>query len=135
MTLLEARLWFESLQTDNLDWSELQNLFRQQYSKLDNTTELFHVWRSFHFDENMETTDAYVMCIRQVAILLGYGELKILGIQKHSPQSYIGYYFPLKTSDKQYRQQSKENTYKRKDRQTTIWTFLIHSIYECKGWL
>ena len=88
LTLLaEARLWFESLQADNLDWSELQNLFRQQYSKIGNTNEqLFHVWRSFHFDENMETVDAYLMCIRQVAVLLGYGETQILEVfKKHTP--------------------------------------------------
>ena len=33
----------------------LQNLFRQQYSKIGNTREqVFHAWRSFHFDENTE---------------------------------------------------------------------------------
>ena len=84
LTLLrEARLWVESLQVDNLDWSELQNLFRQQYSKIGNTKEqLFHVWRSFHFNENMETIAAYLMCIRQVAVLLGYGETQILEVFK-----------------------------------------------------
>ena len=45
-----------------------------------NTREqLFHAWRSFHYDENMETVDAYVNRIRQVAAMLGYGELQILG--------------------------------------------------------
>ena len=35
--------------------------FRQQYSKIGNTGEqLFHAWRSFSFDENTETIDAYV---------------------------------------------------------------------------
>ena len=49
--------------------------FRQQYSKIGNTQEqLFHVWRSFHFDENSETLDSYVTDIRQVAVFLGYGE-------------------------------------------------------------
>ena len=48
-------------------------MFRQQYSKIGNTREqLFHVWRSFHFDENAEMMDAYVNRIRQVANLLGY---------------------------------------------------------------
>ena len=39
LTLLgEVRLWFQSLQAlDNVTWSELQNLFRQSYSKLGNT--------------------------------------------------------------------------------------------------
>ena len=74
LTLLgEARLWFESLQADNLDWPELHNLFRQQYSKKGNIREeLFHARRSFHFDENTEAIYAYVMHIRQVAVLLGY---------------------------------------------------------------
>ena len=58
----------------NVDWQGLQNVFRQQYSKIGNTREhLFHAWRSFSFDENIETIDAYVTHIRQVAALLGYG--------------------------------------------------------------
>ena len=59
-----AGLWFESLQANNLDWPELQILFRQQYSKLGNTRkQLFHAWRSFHFDENTNTIDAYAKWI------------------------------------------------------------------------
>ena len=71
----EARLWYQSLEPINIDWIGLQNLFRQQYSKIGNTREqLFHAWSSFHFDENTETIDAYVKHIRQEATLLGYGE-------------------------------------------------------------
>ena len=67
----EARLWYQSLQPTNIDWQGLQNLFRQQYSKIGNTREqLFHAWRSLSFDENTETIDIYVTCIRQVAALL-----------------------------------------------------------------
>ena len=34
-TLLgEARLWYHSLEPININWPELQNLFRQQYSKV-----------------------------------------------------------------------------------------------------
>ena len=45
----------------------LQNIFRQQYSKIGNTREqLLHAWRLFHFDGNAEMIDAYVNCIRQV---------------------------------------------------------------------
>ena len=71
LTLLgEARLWYHSLEPINLQWPGLQNLFRQQYSKIGNTREqLFYAWRSFNFDENTETIDAYVTCIRQVATL------------------------------------------------------------------
>ena len=61
LTLLgEARLWFQSLEPINVDWPELQNLFRQRYSKVCNTQEqLFHAWKSFSFDENTETKDSY----------------------------------------------------------------------------
>ena len=38
LTLLgEARLWFLSLEPINANWPELQNLFRQRYSKVGNT--------------------------------------------------------------------------------------------------
>ena len=75
----EARLWYEPLEPINVDWQGLQNLFRQQYSKIGNTREqLIHAWRSFHFDENTETIDLYVTCIKQVATLLVYGEPQIL---------------------------------------------------------
>ena len=40
--------------------------------------QLFHAWRSFNFDENTETVDSYVVQIRQVATLLGYGEPQVL---------------------------------------------------------
>ena len=97
LTLLgEARLWYHSLEPINVDWLGLQNLFRQQYSKVGNTREcLFHAWRSFSFDENTETIDAYVTCIRQVTAFLGYREPQILEVFKtHFPQNYIGYYSP-----------------------------------------
>ena len=46
LTLLgEARLWYHSLETINVNLQGLQNLFRQQYSKIGNTREqLFHTW-------------------------------------------------------------------------------------------
>ena len=64
LTLLrEARLWLQSVEPlENTTWPQLQNFFRQRYSKLGNTHEqLFHVWRSFTFDENTETINSYVM--------------------------------------------------------------------------
>ena len=65
--------------------AQLQNLFRQRYSKLGNTHEqLFHAWRSFTFDENTETIDSYVIRIRQVATLLGYGNHRILEVFKNT---------------------------------------------------
>ena len=67
--------------------------FRQQYSKIGNPREwLFHVWRSFHFNENTEAIGTYVHCIRQVANLLGYQGLQVLEVFKNTPhQNYIGY--------------------------------------------
>ena len=81
----EARLWYESLTPIALDWNGLQNQLRQQYSKIGNTREqLFHAWRSFHFDGNTDMLDAYVTCIRQVEKLSGYGEPQILQVLKNS---------------------------------------------------
>ena len=81
----EARLWYKSLRLINADWIGLQNMFRQQYSKIGNTREqLLHVWRSFYFSENVETMDAYVNWMRQVVNLLGYQELQILEVFKNT---------------------------------------------------
>ena len=51
LTLIwEARLWYESLEPINICCQGLQSLFRQQYSKIGNTSEqLFRAWWSFHF--------------------------------------------------------------------------------------
>ena len=45
---------------------------------------LFHVWRSFHFDENTERLGAYVTHIRQVAALLGYSKPQVLEVLKNT---------------------------------------------------
>ena len=87
LTLLgEARPWFQSIESlGNTTWPQLQNSFRQRYSKLGNTHEqVFHAWRSFNFDENTETIDSYVTQIRQVATLLCYGEPQILEVFKNT---------------------------------------------------
>ena len=48
----------------------------------------------FHFDENKETLDSYITCIRQVTTLLGYGKPQVLEVFKiHSQLDYIGYSF------------------------------------------
>ena len=69
LTLVEgARLWYESLRPINVHCLGLQNQFRQQYSKIGNIREqLFHTRRSLHFNENTETIDSHVPCVRQVA--------------------------------------------------------------------
>ena len=86
----QARLWYETLRPIEIDWTALQEHFRQQYSKFGSTREqYFHVWRSFHYDENVETIDAYVNRIRQVAALLGYGEPQILEVFKNTVPSKL----------------------------------------------
>ena len=99
LTLLgEARLWFQTIEPlENTTWPQLQNLFRQRYSKLSNTQEqLFHVWRSFNFNENTETIHSYVTWIRQVATLLGYGEPQILEVFKNTlPTKLYWILFPI----------------------------------------
>ena len=93
----EDRLWYASLQPIAMTWQELQNQFRRPYSKLGNTREqLFHAWRSFHCDENVEMPDAYVTRIRQVARLLGYGELQVLEVFKNTvPNMLYWVLFPI----------------------------------------
>ena len=99
LTLLgEARLWYHSLEPlGDTTCAQLQNLFRQRYSKLGNTCkQLFHAWRSFTFDENTETIDSYVIGIRQVATLLGYGEPQILEVFKNTlPTKLYWVLFPM----------------------------------------
>ena len=92
LTLIgEARLWYESLRPINAGWDDLQHMFRQQYRE-----QLFHVWRSFHFDENAQTIDAYVHCIRQIANLLGYQDPQILEVFKNTlPSKLYWVLFPI----------------------------------------
>ena len=53
--------------------------------QIGNTREqLFHIWRSFNFDENRETIDTYFTCIGEVATLVGYGEPQILEVFKNT---------------------------------------------------
>ena len=75
LTLIgEVRLWYESLKPIEMDWNALQECFRQQYSKFGSSREqYFHVWRSFHYDENEDTIDSYILKVKQVASLLNMG--------------------------------------------------------------
>ena len=86
-----------SLKPINVDWQGLQKLYRQQYSKIGNSREqLFHVWRSFSFDQNTETIGTYVTCIRHIAALLGYGEPQILEVFKDTlPTKLYWILFPI----------------------------------------
>ena len=79
----EARLWYQSIPPFQGNLEDLQERFRAQFSKISNAREqLFHAQRSFHFDENEETIDAYVQRIRQVAAMLNYDEPQILEVFK-----------------------------------------------------
>ena len=81
----EARNWYATLEPVAMTWPELQTMFRCRYSKIGNTREqLFHAWRSFHYNENVETHDAYVIRIKQVATLLGYEDLQVLEVFKNT---------------------------------------------------
>ena len=74
----EARLLYESPRSIALDWNGLQAQFRLQFSKIGKSREqLFHMWRSIHFDKKTETLDSYVTHIRQVSFLLGYGKPQV----------------------------------------------------------
>ena len=78
------------LRAIDVDWTGLEECFRQHYSKFGNTREqLFHVWRSFHYDENAETIDAYVNRVKQAAALLNYGEPQILELFKNTLPSKL----------------------------------------------
>ena len=52
--------------------------------------------RSFHFDENTETLDSNVTCIRQVVTLLGYSEPQVLEVFKYTlPTRLYRVLFPI----------------------------------------
>ena len=81
----EARNWYATLEPVAMTWPELQTMFRCQYSKIGNMREqLFHAWRSFHYDENVEMPDAYVIRIKQAARLLGCEDLQVLEVFKNT---------------------------------------------------
>ena len=40
--------------------------------------QLFHAWRTFKFDENMDTVDSYILRMSQVMAMLNYGKMQIL---------------------------------------------------------
>ena len=93
----EARLWYKTLRPLERHCTVLQEYFRQQYSKFGSTGEqYFHVWRSFHYDENADTIDSYISKIKQVATLLNYRELQILELFKNTlPSKLYWILFPI----------------------------------------
>ena len=86
----EARLWYETSDTVQLDWAALQDHFQQQYSKFGNTREqYFHAWRSFQYDESTDTIDSYIHRVKQVAALLNYGKPQIVELFKNTLPSRL----------------------------------------------
>ena len=128
----EARLWYESLQPIANDWPALQDQFRQQYSKIGNTREqLFYAWRSFHYDENAETVDAYVNRIRQVAAMLGYGEPKILEVFKNTvPSKSYWILFPINDLRVAVETAKRVSTKEKIDKQRMDGSIFYKSIHE-----
>ena len=58
--------------------------------------QLFHACRSFHYDENVEIPDAYVIRMKQVARLLGYEDLQVVEIFKNTvPNRLYWVLFPI----------------------------------------
>ena len=56
------------------------------------------MWRSFHYDENEDTIDTYILKVKQVASLLNYGEPEILELFKNTlPSKLYWILFPIKT--------------------------------------
>ena len=88
----EARLWYGTLGTAQLDWEMLRDHFCQQYSKFGITREqYFHAWRSFQFDENADTIDSYIHKVKQVVALMNYTEPQILELFKITLPSRLYY--------------------------------------------
>ena len=86
----KTRLWYELHRCIAATWNIFSRSFRQQYSRIGNTREqLFHAWRSLHFDKHSETTDKYVTHFRQVGGLLGYGEPQVLEVFKDTLTSRL----------------------------------------------
>ena len=54
------------------------------------------MWRSFQYDENSDTIDSYISKIKQVAVLLNFGEPQILELFKNTlPSKLYWILFPI----------------------------------------
>ena len=81
---------------------------------------MFHTWRSFNFDENTETIDAYVTEIRWVATLLGYGEPQILEVFTNTlPTTLYWILFPIEDLRQAVEMAKKIMTKEKLDKQLT----------------
>ena len=80
----EARLWNQSIHSFQVNWGELQK-FHMQLSKIGNSMEqLFHVWITFNFNENVLLIDAYVQRIGWVTDVFNYGVPDILEVFRNT---------------------------------------------------
>ena len=85
--------------------------------------QLFHAWRSFTFDENTETIDFYVIRIRQVANLLGYGDPQILKVFKNTlPTKLYCIVFPIEDLRQAVDTDKRILTKEKLDKQLTVQT-------------
>ena len=93
----EARNRYATLEPLVITWPELQSMVRHQYSKIGNIRDkLFHARRLFHYDENVETPDVYIIRIKQVARLLGYEDPQVLEVFKNTvPNRLYWVLFPI----------------------------------------
>ena len=74
----------------------------------------------FHYDENVETPDAYVLRIRQVARLLGYGEPQVLEVFKNTvPNRLYWVLFPINNLCEAVQTAKRSLTKEKIDRQMT----------------
>ena len=77
----QGKLWYQCIYPFQGNWEESQERFRTPFSKIGNIRkQLSHAGRSFHFNENEETINASVQRIRQVAVILNYGELQTVAV-------------------------------------------------------
>ena len=81
------------------------------------------MWRSFTFDENTETIDSYMIRIRQVANLLGYGEPQILEVFKNTlPTKLYWILFPIEDLRQAVDTAKRILTKEKLDKQSTVQT-------------
>ena len=89
------------------------------------------MWRSFTFNEKTETIDSYVIRIRQVATLLGYGEPHILEVFKNTlPMKLYWILFPVEDLSQAVEMVKRILT--KKVRQTVDGSDLHQPIHECQ---
>ena len=74
-----------------------KNALGSNISKFGSSREqYFYVWRSFHYDENTDTIDSYILKVKQVASLLNCGEPEILELFKNTlPNKLYCILFPI----------------------------------------